>query len=164
MKRLWRIVKIILIVAVIGLAGTAVGMRNTTDDAAKWHVDPAIAERTGRPNDYLVAPAGAAASTPDREPSVHLLPPEELLFLFDAVARPSRNVDVIAGGVKDRHITYVQRTTVLGFPDYISVKAIEVDGGSALIIWSRSRYGYSDLGVNKKRIDAWLAQIDKPNR
>ncbi len=160
MRRLWRIVKIVLIVVVVGLIGTAIGMRSVGDDATSWHVDPATTERTGRPNDYLVAPAGLTTATPDRNPTVHLLPPEELLFLFDAVAKPTSTV--LAGSVKDRHITYVRRTAVFGFPDYITVKAVEMDGGSALIIWSRARYGYSDLGVNKKRIDGWLAQIDKP--
>ena len=160
MKRLWRIAKIILIIAVIGLAGTAIGMRSISDNAETWHVDPTSAERTGRPNDYLVAPSGLTSAAPDRTAKVHALPPEELLFLFDAVVRPSSTV--LGGSVKDRHITYVRRTTVLGFPDYVSVKAVEVDGGSALIIWSRARYGYSDLGVNQKRVDGWLSQIEKP--
>lgn len=162
MRRVWRIVKIGLIVVMIGLIGTAIGMRNVSDDTAIWHVDPAATERTGRPNDYLVAPTGRTTATVDRESTVHPLPPEELLFLFDAVAKPTSTV--LAGSIQDRHITYVQRSTVLGFPDYITVKAVEVDGGAALIIWSRARYGYSDLGVNKKRIDGWLAQIDKPGR
>ena len=160
MRRVWRVLKILLIVVVIGLLVTASGMRNVSDDATVWHVDPSTTERTGRPNDYLVAPTGLTTATPDRDASVHLLPPEELLFLFDAVVKPTSTV--LAGLIRDRHITYVHRTAVLGFPDYITVKAVEMDGGSALIIWSRARYGYSDLGVNKKRIEGWLAQIDKP--
>lgn len=158
MTRLWRIAKYVLVIGVIAALGTAIGMRSVSDDPAMWHVDPATTDRTGRPNDYLVAPAGSTSATTDLDAVVHALPAEELLFLFDAVARPSSTV--LAGSVKDKHITYVHRTTVLGFPDYVSVKAIEVDGGSSLIIWSRSRFGYSDMGVNKKRVDAWLAQIE----
>lgn len=157
MKHVWRIAKYLLILGVILTLGTAIGMRSVSDDPAQWHVDPTATDRTGRPNDYLVAPAGLTSAKVDLEAIVHPVPADELLFLFDAVARPSSTV--LAGSVKDKHITYVQRTSVLGFPDYISVKAIDVEGGSALIIWSRSRFGYSDMGVNKKRVDAWLGQI-----
>ena len=160
MRRLWRFVKIALIIGVIAAVGTAIGMRSVADDPAMWHADPALTDRTGKPNDYLVAPSGLSKAEPDRETTVHQLSPEELLFLFDAVARPSSAV--LAGSVRDGHITYVQRTALMGFPDYISVKAVEVGGGSALIIWSRSRFGYSDMGVNRKRIDGWLVQIEKP--
>jgi uncharacterized protein (DUF1499 family) len=34
------------------------------------------------------------------------------------------------------------------------------DAGSArLVLWSRSVYGQSDLGVNRKRVAAWLAAL-----
>ncbi|MEM7423145.1 MAG: DUF1499 domain-containing protein, partial [Pseudomonadota bacterium] len=126
---------------------------------AVWHVDPAVAERTGRPNDFLVAPEGATQAQPDQASSTYNVAPRELLFLLDAVAGQSSATSVLAGSLDDLWITYVQRTAVAGFPDYISVKAVETDGGAALIIWSRSRFGHSDFGVNRKRVQAWLAQI-----
>lgn len=157
-----RVLWAVALVVMVGLIGTAVFMRTAGDDPSVWHVDPATAERTGRPNDYLVAPDGATEAAADRVMAAKAQPAQDLLFLFDAVVRPSSQVAVLAGSIEDGHITYVQRTAVLGFPDYITVKAVERDGGSALIIWSRSRYGYSDMGVNKKRIDTWLKQIDAP--
>jgi uncharacterized protein (DUF1499 family) len=30
---------------------------------------------------------------------------------------------------------------------------------STLVLYSRSVYGYSDLGVNRKRLDIWLAAV-----
>jgi uncharacterized protein (DUF1499 family) len=57
-------------------------------------------------------------------------------------------------------MTYVQRSRFWGFPDYVSVRAVDLgDGSSALAIFSRSRYGASDLGVNRARVDAWLARL-----
>jgi len=32
---------------------------------------------------------------------------------------------------------------------------------SGLIIYSRSRYGRSDFGVNRSRVKAWLAALDR---
>ena len=57
-------------------------------------------------------------------------------------------------------MTYVQTSGLFGFPDYVSVKFIEIDAAnSTLAIFSRSRLGKSDLGVNKKRVEAWLGQL-----
>ena len=54
----------------------------------------------------------------------------------------------------------MQTSSLFGFPDYVSVKFIEIDAAnSTLAIFSRSRLGQSDLGVNKKRVEAWLGQL-----
>lgn len=154
-----RILKTIAVLALVALIVLAAVMRIVPDDPADWHADPATAERTGRPNDYLVAPAGGSAAEPDRIGRVHATDPRDLIFQLDAVARPA-GAHVIAGSLDDLWVTYVQRSTVFGFPDYISVKAVAVEGGSALIIWSRSRYGHSDWGVNKDRVERWLTQLN----
>jgi uncharacterized protein (DUF1499 family) len=138
----------------------AIFLRWMPDDPAVWHADPAIAERTGAPNDYLVAPDGATAARPDRVAKVHALPPSELIQRFDAVATGAPRTERIAGSPDEGWVTYVQRSRVFGFPDYVSVRAVEVPGGSALIVWSRSRFGYGDFGVNKARVEGWLAALD----
>lgn len=144
------------------LAGTALGaaiyIRMATEDPAEWHVDPTEAGRTGQDNDYLVAPQGVAKAQPDRVSRIHGTDPRSLLFQLDAVARPS-GAERLAGSIDDLWITYVDRSLVFGFPDYISVRAIPSGNGSALVIWSRSRYGRSDFGVNKDRIDGWLHRL-----
>ena len=137
----------------------AIYMRGVDDDPARWHVDPRAAQRTGKPNDYLVAPEGTTAAAPDRIARTHPVPPHELLSRFDAVAREAERTDSIGGSVDARRITYVQRSRHFGFPDYITVEAVEVPGGSALIVWSRSRFGHGDFGVNRARVEAWLAKI-----
>jgi len=37
---------------------------------------------------------------------------------------------------------------------------VQVTPESGLILWSRSIYGRSDFGVNKARLEAWLAALD----
>ena len=152
-----RLLKWLVIIVLLVTAGLAVGLRSMPDDPAAWHVNPATAERTGKPNDYLVAPEGATAATPDVIAKIHETDPKSLLFQLDAIARPQS--DVVAGSVDELAITYVQRSTVMGFPDYISVRAVAAGTGSALIIWSRSRYGHSDFGVNKARVEEWLSRL-----
>lgn len=145
------------IIAVV-LVGVAIGLRVVGDDPQVWHADPITVERPGRDNDYLVAPDGVRVTDADGQVAWSELPPRDLLFLFDAIARNAPGTSVVAGSVDAGHITYVQRSLVFGFPDYVSVKAVEEDAGTGLVIWSRSRFGYSDMGVNKSRVDRWMAQ------
>jgi uncharacterized protein (DUF1499 family) len=48
------------------------------------------------------------------------------------------------------------------FPDLVTVQVDPAGADrSRLIIWSRSVYGQSDLGVNRKRTLAWLAALQQ---
>ena len=152
--------RILIWIVGLGVALTlaaAVYFRTASDDPAVWHVDPATAERTGNPNDYIMAPEGLRPDAPDRVSTVHSGSPKDVLFQFDSIA--SQNASLLAGSLDELHMTYVVRTPIMGYPDYISVKAVEVEGGSSLLIYSRSRFGKSDFDVNRERIDRWLAQI-----
>ena len=68
-------------------------------------------------------------------------------------------VEVIAGSAAAGFVTYVQRSQLFGFPDFISVKFIDLpSGGSTIAVFSRARDGKSDLDVNKKRVTRWVEQ------
>ncbi len=55
---------------------------------------------------------------------------------------------------------YVQRTALLGFPDTIVVRFVAVGAErSSIALYSRSKFGYSDLGANKARLERWLAAL-----
>ncbi len=144
---------------ILAVAGGMMAIWTVGHDPARWHVDPLTAERTGKPNDYLVAPAGRAAASVDRVFAPVGESPEALMARFHAVAMEAPRVEVVAGAPEEGWVSYVQRSAVFGFPDYVSVKAVPVEGGAALAIWSRARYGHSDLGVNAARVERWLAAM-----
>jgi uncharacterized protein (DUF1499 family) len=52
---------------------------------------------------------------------------------------------------------FVARSALLNFPDLI---AVQVTPDSGLILWSRSLYGRSDFGVNRARLETWLAALE----
>jgi uncharacterized protein (DUF1499 family) len=143
----------------VAALAVALLMRLLGNDPVAWHVDPATAQRTGYPNDYLVAPEGATVAAPDELAQVYALSPRELLQRFDAVARNAPRTHRIAGSPEEGRVTYVQRSRVFGFPDYVSVRAVEAPGGAALIVWSRSRFGFGDFGVNRARVEDWTARL-----
>lgn len=138
------------ILVALSLGGLIV--RGADHDPARWHVDPATATRSWSSNDFMAAPPGATEAKIDLE--LKLDDPAAALAAFDRVARAAPRTEVVAGSVEEGHVTYVQRSKLVGFPDYVSVKRVE--GG--LVVWSRARYGLSDMGVNADRVRRWLAE------
>ncbi len=147
----------ILAAIAIVIVGGALYIRSVGHDPALWHVDPLIAEGTGRPNEAFALPQGAGEAAITTE--VRPLSPEDLARRFHAVATAAPRVSVVAGGPDEAFTTYVQRSALMGWPDYVSVRAVPRDGGAALAIWSRARFGYSDMGVNRARLEDWLAAL-----
>ena len=156
-----------LAAAVLLAAATGYGVINTSGhDPARWHVDPATARPGGNPpgtnqNEFFAAPRGATAAPAAAETRLYPESPRALLARFDAIARAQTRTRVVAGDLDSLMITYMQRSRVFGFPDYLTVKAVVMDGGAGLMIFSRARYGRSDFGVNRARVEAWLAALDR---
>ena len=133
--------------------GVAVFMRLAASDPDAWHVPLATAERPGTPNDFLAATPGFTAAAPD----LTLAPgaaATDWLAALDAVAMSEPRVERLAGSPATGRITWVQRSAVFGFPDYVTAEA----DASGRAVWSRARYGRSDLGVNRARVERWLAR------
>ena len=139
---------LLIVVAVVAMGY----IRLAADDPTLWHVDPAETARTGKPNDFLVSPEGGDRASPKFD-----LSPAALMDKIRQVALAEPRTTLL--GDRDGFMTFVQRSSLMGYPDYISVKAEAVDGGSALYLYSRSRYGHSDLGVNKARVLRWLEKL-----
>jgi len=129
-------------------------------DPAEWHVDPFTISRPVSPNTYYVAPQSMVNATVDLESPVYAAPAKVMAKAFDDYVLTQPDVLRLSGTVDQAWFTYVQRTPVLRMPDYISVQFIDNEqGGSTMAIYSRSRYGYGDMGVNKARIDLWLQSL-----
>ena len=55
---------------------------------------------------------------------------------------------------------WVERSALLNYPDIIVAEAVPgPQGGAGLFLYSRSLFGWSDLGVNRARVDRWLAAL-----
>jgi uncharacterized protein (DUF1499 family) len=162
-RRNFRVMPFLLVPLAIVLAlvvGLSIATRRKVVDPAAWHVDPLTSTGTGNPNWYRMVPIDAQV---DRDPNRDALAPTfsvsaaALASAFDAVAKAEDRVEVIAGSAADGFVTYMQRSLLFGFPDFVSVTFIDLpDGGSTLGIFSRARDGKSDLDVNKKRVTRWI--------
>lgn len=148
------------LVAALVVAGLGAGwlyVALAPSDPAQWHVDPLTRPTTGKPNEARAMPDGPA----DFVVAAWPMTPEALAALLDGVVMAEPRTVRLAGEPAQGFTTYVQRSALIGFPDYVSVRAVSVEGGAALAIWSRSRFGYSDMGVNRARVARWLAALDR---
>jgi uncharacterized protein (DUF1499 family) len=161
---LLRIVGVLVLALVAFVAGFLLYVRLAPLDAATWHQDPVTAPTPDTPNSFRVLAPGSSAGPEEMVSPVYPVPPAALMAAFDRMAMAQPNTRRLAGTPDgDGYVTYIQRTPTVGYPDYISVRVVPAgDGGSALVIFSRSRFGQSDLGVNKARITEWLAKLDVP--
>lgn len=142
-----------VVLAIVGLAvAGAVYVRLAPMDTAVWHVDPSEAQRSGKPNDFLVAEGG------DRPPVETSKPVDAVItsLVTDIEALPG--VSELTTSPEAGLYTYVQRSRLMGYPDVLSFRVIPNGDGSRITFWSRSRFGQSDLGVNRQRVDALLAR------
>jgi uncharacterized protein (DUF1499 family) len=164
-KRLATAVLALVLLAAAGWYGWQLGP--WADAAAGEYgvpVDFAGLERKASPNQYLVAPDGLTPrAKPDMESPVFSVPPDRLRDAFLAVIAEAPRTTLLNRSADGLRLTLVQRTALLRFPDYIDVAVQPAPGGngdgSTIVIYSRSRFGYSDLGVNRKRVEDWMAAL-----
>ncbi|MFQ5438307.1 MAG: DUF1499 domain-containing protein [Paracoccaceae bacterium] len=122
---------------------------------ARWHVDPLTAVRPKTPNAFVLR-----SGEGDRAPPEFDMPAAELAARFDQLVRARSNAKPVARDPASLFVTYVVRTPLMGFPDYVSVRFVDLGNSrSTLALFSRARFGHSDLGVNKKRALGWLGQL-----
>lgn len=120
-------------------------------------VNFASLELNPRPNQYLACPEGFCTAEPHRASPIYDLTVGELRTKWSAWAAAQAGLAIESSLSDGSQVTYVERSRIMGFPDLITVHFVPVgERQSAVAIYSRSVYGYSDLGVNRARVDRWL--------
>jgi uncharacterized protein (DUF1499 family) len=121
--------------------------------------DPTQIVRPASPNTALAAPQGFRP-TPDIITPRYNLPPDRLFALIRNVAAGQPRTYQAALYPDRLQAHYVARSAVFNFPDLIMVQVVhDAPNSSGLIVYSRSVYGHSDLGVNGRRVETWLAAL-----
>ncbi len=132
-------IKVLWVVLAV-LALFAVYVRLAPSDPVRWHVavEGGDADFMGGIRRVLPGQAGDLAA-------------------LDAIIRATPRTTWLAGSVAEGRITYITRSRLWWFPDYTTVEA----RGDDLAIWSRLRFGGSDLGVNAARLARWLTALNQ---
>ena len=142
----------------IGVAAIMLRVRFAPDIPARWHVSVATTD------------IGQAGPCVDQIKTVHLgaratclldRSPAAVLASLNAIALNTPRTKRLAGQPSDLRITWVSRSRIIGFPDYVTAEVAASGSGTRLDIFSRQRYGDGDAGVNAARLTAWLTALDQ---
>ena len=117
--------------------------------------------RRSRPNDALACPADLCRTArPDIVPPLYPISAERLREIVAGIAREDPETQIVYSARGEDQDRYVARTRLMRFPDTINVRIIPIAADAATVaIYSRSQIGYSDMGMNRKRIERWLDGI-----
>ena len=155
-----RVLGWIAVIGVAALVAFGAWVRLAPSDPAVWHVDPLSEPGTGKPNSFRLLPEGMGDQPADAAAPAYPVDAATLAAAFDAHVMAQPRTTRLAGDPGDLWVTYVQRSLAFGFPDYVSVRFFDLpDGGATLAIYSRARFGTSDLGVNFARVEDWVAGL-----
>ena len=123
-------------------------------------IDFATLQRDSVPNQYLLCPKGMCSTETDGEAPVFDVPVEQLQVAWDEMLAEQPRLQLLRRDVTNIQIDYVQRSRLLRFPDLITVRFVPIDDGhSTVAIYSRSVWGKGDMGVNRTRVEGWLARL-----
>lgn len=112
------------------------------------------------PNQHLVCPPDFCAAEVHAESPVFNEPVQSLKQKWFALAERQPRTELVDSDQQNERYTFRVRTAVIHFPDDVTVQFIALgDRRSTLAIYSRSHYGYSDFGVNRRRIESWLREL-----
>jgi uncharacterized protein (DUF1499 family) len=123
---------------ILVIAGMA-WIRFAPSDPAVWNVDPKVTADQDLATGLRRRIEGGA----------------EVMTRLHAIILETPRTEVLAGSIDEGRVTYVTRSQWMGFPDYAT---LQIDG-DVLELWSRLRFGQSDLGVNKARVEDWLQRL-----
>lgn len=142
-----RLAALVLIVLALGALAW---VRLAPSDPERWHVNPLTARDPASPNFARIVP-GEIVTAED---------PATLARRIDAALLAMPRMRRLAGDPESGWVTYVARSRLLGFPDYVTVRTLAADRGATFAALSRSRFGRSDMGVNAARMQALRAALE----
>lgn len=166
MKLVFAAAAIFLVAAVIVLAGRERIWLLAFGPADLGPVDFSTLALKDTPNQFLMCPSGRCAASPHAPSPVFAVSEQDLRAAIIGSWPNMERTTLVAGTAEaaSGEIRLVQYSKWLGFPDTISVHTYPVNANSStLAIYSRSQVGRSDLGVNRRRIEAWLAALPVPS-
>ena len=108
-------------------------------------------------NQFLVCPDGYCSAKPHMVSPNFELPVEALKKRWMIMIAAQPRMETRQADDEAMQYEFIQRTKYIRFPDIITVRFIPLEQArSTLAVFSRSRYGRRDFGVNKNRVRSWL--------
>lgn len=117
-------------------------------------------ERRSSPNDALACPPSTCTAKAEMDSPSFDLQAGQLVEIVRNVISAQARTELVDEDPEIGQLVFVQRSRIFGFADTIRIQAVELESQSSLIVYSRSNFGYWDLGVNRRRVRDWLSEIE----
>jgi len=123
--------------------------------------DPPVFWFTATPSDYPAQNAEPQrAAYPDVRP-LDLPMQVDAAFAAALSLVEERGWEVLSADPAESQIEAIARSRLFGFEDEVAIRVTETDTGARVDMRSRSRLGQIDRGANARRIEAFLADLQK---
>jgi uncharacterized protein (DUF1499 family) len=117
-------------------------------------------ERRATPNDALACPPGICKAASDVTPPEYGVGAAGLRIAFAKVIAAEPRITAVATDDATLADRYIQRSALMRYPDTIIVRFFDLpEGRSTIALYSRSQLGHGDMGVNRARLERWLAKL-----
>jgi uncharacterized protein (DUF1499 family) len=111
-------------------------------------------------NYYLVCPPGYCNINPHEISPVYPLSIDTVVRNWKKLMASEPRVSLVAADEQNYKYTFIQISKMLRLPDTINVEFIRLEHNhTTLAIYSQSKYGFSDFGINQERINNWLNKL-----
>ncbi len=149
-------VNVLTVLIVVAVLAALAYIRLAPSDPAVWHKALATTAplRPGPCVDQIVRVSNGASAT-----CLLAISPQDTLHKLEAIALTAPRTQHLAGSADEGRITWVARSFLIGFPDYVTAQTAQTPDGTRLDISSRQRFGNADAGVNAARLKDWLTQL-----
>ena len=88
------------------------------------------------------------------------LEPEDLGEIVRSIISAQARTEFVGEDPDIGQLVFVQRSRIFGFVDTIWIQTVDLEPKVSLIMYSRSNVGFWDLGVNRRRVQTWLSEIE----
>lgn len=115
------------------------------------------------PNQALICPENMCRDEDrDLASPVYELTAEQLRERLLVSLQKEERLERVDDKSDPTRLRFVQRTKLMKYPDTVNIKLIDFgEGRSTLALYSRSKLGSSDLGVNLQRAKRWLKRLSE---
>ena len=137
------IVKVFFWAIIVIILGGLAWIRLAPSDPAVWHVDPKVTADQDLAGGVRRRIAGGPDGT---------FVPSWTRTILATTPR----TEVLAGSAGGRDGDLCDAVAMDGFPDYTTV----MKNDDVLELFARLRFGQSDMGVNKARVESWLDRLE----
>ncbi|SRR5271166_5393889 len=152
----------------IAAAALAAGLRLYMGSAGQDRLEPDEHLDLVLLRDPLPGPSFLACPPHYCRARTGMLPPtfavgwRQLSALWVAMLAAKPRVVTVSTELEGRRLIHIDHSPVFRFPDIITVEFVPLGPEtSTLAVFSRSRYGRSDFGQNRKRVESWLGELEK---